>query len=382
MTRKSLHWIPNLLLVAGTMVLYSSCSRRNAPEEGKGTTLKIGVLTPLTGGEANYGRSTKRGVDLAVDEANAGLAGKRITIRVIYEDDQMDAKVGTSAIQKLITVDKVPVIIGPFGSSVLLAVAPIAERNKTVIISASATADAIADAGDYVFRVVPPNRRQAKDIAEFAWNKLKTKRASILYLNNDYGVSLRQAFEPIFKALGGEVVSVDSFESGATDFRTQLTRIKSVTPDAVFFPDHYKETALILKQARELGVHTVFIGGDGACTVDLIKLAGPAAEGAYFANMAMDFGSAEPRVKGFVAAFHKKYGEELDVYAAYAYDAAQIVVHAVTRGGNTADAVKSYLYQMPAYDGITGSTKFDARGEVDKPFGIQIVKDGRFQSVP
>ena len=168
-----------VVLVLGGIIVW----RTFAPGQPK--EIRIGVLTPLTGGEANYGRSTKRGVDLAIEELNNRMKEKGIVFSAVYEDDQMSPKVATSAIQKLISVDKVPVIIGPFGSSVVLAVAPIAERNKTVIISASATADAIADAGDYIFRVVPPNRRQAQDVANLVWNKLKAKRASILYLNND-----------------------------------------------------------------------------------------------------------------------------------------------------------------------------------------------------
>ena len=245
----------------------------------------------------------------------------------------------------------------------------------------SATADAIADAGDYVFRVVPPNRRQAEDCATFARKKLNAARVSILYLNNDYGLSLQQAFEPAFKALGGQIVSVNSFESGATDYRTQLTRIKQIAPDVVFFPDHYKETALILKQARELGVKSQFLGCDGACTDDLIKLGGAAAEGTYYSNLAIDFNSSNPQVQAFVRAFREKYGQDPDAYAAYAYDAARYVGRAVTEGGYSADAVKRFLYDMPRYEGVTGSTKFDSRGEVDKPFDIQVVRDGKFQAV-
>jgi branched-chain amino acid transport system substrate-binding protein len=353
----------------------SSCTR---PPSGV-TSYRIGVITPLTGGEANYGRSTQRGIDLALEEINSRLREKNIAFTAVYEDDQMNATAGSNAIQKLTAVDKVPVIIGPFGSSVVLAVAPIAERSRTVIISASATADDIANAGDYTFRIVPPNRRQAQDVANFVWKKLGAKRASILYLNNDYGLSLRNVFEPTFKQLGGQVLTVDSFESGATDFRTQLTKIKVAGPDVVFFPDHYKESALIVKQAKELGLNTVFIGGDGAVTEDLLKLAGDSANGSYFANMAMDYESADPRVRAFLSAYRAKYQDEPDTYAAYAYDAAQIVGRAVTEGGYSAEAIKTYLYNMPPYEGLSGPTKFDKSGEVDKPFAIYVVQGRRFQ---
>jgi branched-chain amino acid transport system substrate-binding protein len=380
MTKKL--WMAVGLVAVLGLVLWLVQRQRESSGQNKEIIYRVGVLTPLTGGDANFGRSTKRGADLALVAVNDRLRSKNISIHAVYEDDEMNAAVATKAIRKLIDVDHVPVILGPFGSSVVLAVAPIAEESKTVLVSASATADAIADAGDYIFRVVPPNRRQAQTVADFVWNKLRAKKASILFLNNDYGISLRDEFKRRFMELGGQVLTVDSFDSGATDFRTQLVKIKEAAPDVVFFPDHYKETALILKQAGELGVKTVFIGGDGACTDDMLKLAGPAAEGTYYANMAMDFASPDQNVQRFVAAFKKAYSEDPDVYSVYAYDAMQIIAKAVVEGGNSADAIKRYLYEMAPYEGLTGKTKFDARGEVDKPFGIQIVKDGKFQTVP
>jgi branched-chain amino acid transport system substrate-binding protein len=365
-------------ILAGAIASSSACKANRGSASGT-VVYKIGVLTPLTGGEANYGRSTKRGADLAVQQANSQLAPSQPRFELVYEDDQMNPTVGTSAIQKLVTVDRVPIILGPFGSSVVMAVAPIANRSHTIIMSASATADDIADAGDYVFRTVPPNRRQALDIAQFLRNTLKVTTASVLFLNIDYGVTLRDAFIPAFERLGGRVVSVDSFEAGATDFRTQLTRLKRAAPAAVFFPDHYKETALILKQARELGVSGPFIGGDGACTEDMLRLAGPAVEGSYFANMStVSRNTKDSRVLAFLSVYRDKYHDAPDVYSIYAYDAMMIITNAILGAGYSADPIKNYLYGMPPYNGLAGTTKFDSRGEVDKSFSIYQVRNGEF----
>lgn len=147
-----------------TLLFLPACSKKQ-PETKE---LKIGCITILTGEVATYGRETKQGLDLAIDEANKSgiLGGKKI--KVIYEDDQIDPRIGTQAINKLITIDKVPIIIGAFSSRVTLAIAPIAERNKTVLLSASATADSIKDAGDYIFRIVPANKIQGAAAANFA----------------------------------------------------------------------------------------------------------------------------------------------------------------------------------------------------------------------
>lgn len=341
--------------------------------------IKIGCITPLTGDGASYGKSTKQGIDMAVEEINTlgGINGNKIEI--IYEDDQMKPQMGINAIQKLITVDKVSVIIGAFGSSITLAIAPIAEKNKTILFSASSTADAIKDAGDYIFRNVPPNSKQGKDIANFCIDKLKAKTAAIFYMNNDYGISLKRTFEKAFYERGGTVVSIESYNPNDNDFRTQLSKIKIRNPEIISYPGHYKESGLILKQAKELGIKSTFIGGDGSFAPELIKIAGNAAESSFYAMMAMGFGVSDTDINKFTERFKEKYGEEPSVYSAYAYDALMIIVEAIKRGGDTSESIKNALYQMKNFKGVTGITTFDKFGEVDKAFYIYEVKSGEFK---
>jgi len=361
-----------LLLVLLTLPLFSLACR---------DTLKVGCLSPLTGESANYGRSTKQGVDLAVAEINStNMLGKPLAI--VYEDDKMMPKDGVNGLRKLIDADKVSLVIGPFGSSVVLACAPIADEKHTLMISASATADQIADAGDYVFRITPPNSKQGADVADFCWSKLNAKSSAVIYQNNDYGVTLRDAFQKRFTQLGGTVLAVESSEGGANDFRAQLSKIKAVRPDVVFFPEHYKESALTLKQAKELGIQAKFISADGAMTEDLLKIAGSAAEGTYYSTLALGYGVSDSQIAEFVGKFKESNnGQEPDVYAAYYYEVTKIIAEAIKNVGYDADRIKAYLYAMngpKAYRGITGITSFDARGEVDKSFYIYEVKDGRF----
>ncbi len=360
-----------LILVITSIALILGCAKEKE--------IKIGVITPLTGEGATYGEDTKRGVDLAVEEINkkGGIDGKMIT--VIYEDDQIDPETGTKAIQKLISINKVPVIIGAFGSSVSLAIAPIAEKNRVVLFSASSTADALKDAGDYFFRNVPPNSAQGKSAAEFAIDKLKVKTAAILYMNNDYGVSLTKAFENFFLQRGGTIVITENYNPGDRDFRTQLSKIKDKQPDIVFYPGHYQESGIILKQARELGIKSVFIGGDGSYSPELIKIAGGAAEGSYYTLMAMGYGIADEEIKRFTNSFNTKYSLEPDVYSAYAYDALKIIAEAIQRGGYSSEGIKNALYQIKDFIGVTGITSFDTFGEVNKPFYIYEVKNGNFE---
>jgi branched-chain amino acid transport system substrate-binding protein len=349
---------------------------------GCGTTdsFRIGCLTPLTGESANYGKSTKQGIDLAVSELNAEKYLPK-PLAVIYEDDRMTSKDGVSGMKKLTSIDKVPVILGPFGSNVVLDCAPIANATHTVIISASATADQIATAGDYVFRIAPPNSKQGSDVAVFCKNKLGAKTAAVLFQTNDYGTTLRDAFTKRFASLGGKILAAEGAQDGASDFRAQLSRIKSVAPDVVFFPLHYKESALMLKQAKELGLHSQFISADGAFTEDLLKIAGDSAEGTFYSTMALGYGVSDPLIAEFTASFKKAYHQEPDVYSAYYYEVTHIVAQAIRESGYDSDKIKQYLYSMngaKAYKGITGVTSFDHNGEVDKPFYIYRVTGGHF----
>jgi branched-chain amino acid transport system substrate-binding protein len=344
-------------------------------------TIRIGCLTPLTGEGATYGRSTKQGVDFAVSEINkSGYLSK--PLEVIFEDDRIDPKVGVNAIQKLINVNKVPVIIGPFGSSVVLACAPIANQNSTIIISASATADNIADAGDFVFRITPPNSKQGHDIADFCKAKLNAKRAAIIFQNNDYGVTLRDAFQKRFSEIGGSVVSMEGMDGGASDARSQLTKIRDTNSDIVFFPVHQTEAAIVLKQARELGVVAKFISADGAMTPELIQNAGEAAVGSYYSTLGLGYGVADDKIAAFEKAFAEAHGgEKPGVYTAYYYEVTKIIAQAIKEAGYDGKKIRDYLYSLngsKAYQGITGTTSFDVKGEVDKPFYIYSVQNGQY----
>ena len=341
----------------------------------------IGCSTPLTGDGANYGKSTKQGIDLAVKEINNQKILDK-PLKVVFEDDKINPTDGVNAVNKLVNVDKVPVIIGPFGSSVTLAAAPIANKNKVVMIGASATADDIATAGDYIFRITPPNSKQGSDVAAFCFDKLQSKKAAVIFQNNDYGTTLKSAFEKKYTELGGEITIDEGVDLGIKDLRTQITKLKSTNPDVVFFPLHVAEAGLLLKQSRELGLNAKFISCDGAMVDDLLNIAGNTAEGTYYTTLALGYGISDNMINSFDSSFRKKYNQDPDVYAAYYYEVTKIVATAIKAAGFDADKIKTFLYSMKgnnAYKGITGVTSFDSNGEVDKSFYVYEVVNGKFQ---
>ncbi len=345
--------------------------------------IKVGVLAPLSGENATYGDATMRGLDMALAEISKKNEYKKFQIEFVKEDSKLEAAKAVNGIQKLISVDKVRVIIGPFGSSEVLAVSQSANQGKTPIVSASATADAIATAGDYVFRIVPANQEQGTSMADFVVNKLNIKDSIVIVaLNNDYGVSLSISFKNRIFALDSKIIYEDTFDEKAKDFKTLIAKVKSHNPKFIYLPDHYNEAGLFLKQAHELGLNCLVGGGDGSYSPDLISIGGSGAEGFYLTLMGMD--NSNPNTKAFDDAYKSKYNQNLDVYSAYAYDALFVLADALKNLSNEelkkvdGDGFKTLLSKQN-FIGITGSNQFDANGEVKKGFVIYQVRNEKFE---
>lgn len=338
--------------------------------------LRIGCITTLTGDFAAHGVAMQRGLALAVERVNerGGIDGKPVS--VVCEDDRFSIRAGVAAIRKLIDVDKVPVIVTASGSSVTLALAPIAERANVVLFSSSSSADAIRHAGDYVFRNVSSDKTQGAAAAAFARRHIKADTAAILQRNDDYGIGVAAGFASAFERAGGKIVSTASYSPGAADFRDELVKIRDLAPNVVFLPGYDQDTGLILKQARELGITSIFIGSDGSYALRLLDVAGTAAEGSYYTMVTV----ASRASDHFDAAYGAKFGVEPEPYAAYAYDALLTIAQAMRQGGYSGEGIRDALYRI-TFNGVTGKTQFDAFGDVGKPWNISEIKNGRFEFV-
>lgn len=340
--------------------------------------IRIGAVLPLTGGAGKYGEDAKLGIELAVVEKNAkgGVNGK--FVKVVFEDDQSSPQQTVSAFKKVTTVDRVPVVIGAMTSSSALAVAPIAERIKVVLFSPSASAPALSNAGDYIFRNELSDAYGGLAQAELTWSRLRIKKVAILYINNDYGVGVKNAFSETFEKLGGEVVATESFEPDTQDFRTQLARIAQKSPEAVFMIA-YKESIVILRQMKELGLRTKVLSTPLFEDREIIEKAGEAAERViyvYYGGFNPE--SKDEQIKKFVEAFRKIYNRNPGYYSALAYDAANIVLLAIEKGGIESKNIKNALFEIKDFPGVTGKTTFDMNGDVSKTVFLKMVKNGQF----
>src|SRR3954463_13448874 len=246
-----------LLLSAAVLLPFASCSKQS-------DAIKVGEYASLTGKEAGFGQTSHHGVVLAIEEIDAagGVLGKKLEL--VYEDNQTKPGESATVVKKLISRDRVIALIGEVSSSRSLEAAPIAQQAKIPMIAPAATNPDVTKTGDYIFRVCFIDPFQGTVMAKFAKDDLKAKKVAILSsVSNAYSLGLAKFFRDTFTAGGGEVVSEKNFSEGDKDFRAQLTAVKAAGVEAIFVPSYYTEAALIVRQARELGLNVPMFGGDG-----------------------------------------------------------------------------------------------------------------------
>ncbi|HZK02507.1 MAG TPA: ABC transporter substrate-binding protein, partial [Anaerovoracaceae bacterium] len=342
--------------------------------------IKIGTVGPLTGDVASYGVSTKNGVEIAVDEFNqaGGINGK--PVRLVSEDTRGDQTETANAISKLVERDNVTAVVGGVISAETMTAGPIANDAKVVMISSSSTAVGVPEIGDYVFRNCLSDEVQAVQLVEYAVEELGLKKFAVMYENNDYGLSLKNAFEERAKELA-EVTGIETYNEGEKDFRSQLTKLKGKNPDALYIGGYYTEASKIAQQAKDQGLDVAILGADGFYSPILLELGGDAVEGSVFTA---GFFTDDPseNAQRFVRAYTDKFNEEPDMFAAQAYDAAMILLTAIKNaGGVGGETHQREMLKIKDYPGITGSTSFTPVGDVVKDIIILKVENGKFTKI-
>jgi len=339
-------------------------------------TYRIGAAFALSGSIAVYGEGFKKAVDLAVEEINAagGIKGKKIEI--MYEDNKSTPKDCVTAVRKLITVDRVPVIFGPAASSNFMAAAPVAQESKVVMISAEGAAPALTKAGEYIFRVFPSDVLQGKGISDLCV-RLNYKEVPIMYVNNDWGLGLKNVFVGNFKKAGGKVTDEIPYDEGKTDYRTELIRATKGNPLATVNLTYIKEGAVMFKQAYEMGIKTQWICGSAAKAPKLVELAAKAVEGIIGTYPV--FSQETKEIKAFRAAWKKKYGDaKIPIFGEYNYDMVFVTAKAIEKGGYTSEGIRKALFEVAkGYRGVTGDKTFDQDRGVGSEYGVWTVKDGQ-----
>lgn len=366
------------LLLAGTLIVMACRPGREAQTADATGDIPIGAYGALTGSEAAFGTSTINGVKIAADEINAagGVLGRRI--RLVVEDDQGRAEEAASVVTKMITSANVEAIVGENSSNQSIAAAPIAQSNRVPMISPSSTNPTVTQKGEYIFRVCFTDPLQGKALAAFVRNQLGLDSAAILTdRKNDYSVGLANVFRKEFEGAGGKIVAEQSYSSGDTEFRPQLTAIRSASPKAVFIPGFYTEVGQIAIQARDLGITVPLVGGDGWDSPAVIQIGGKAIEGSYFSDHYF-VGDSRPVVQKFVAEYKKRHGGNPEATAALGYDALHIWADAAKRAGSLdRKAVRDQIAQTKDYEGVAGKITMGPDRNPIKPIAMIKIENGQ-----
>jgi branched-chain amino acid transport system substrate-binding protein len=345
--------------------------------------IKIGHFASLTGKDAAFGVASRKGILLAVEEINArgGVLGRKLAY--VVEDIQSKPGESATAVKKLVSREKVAVVLGANASANSLEAAPICQGAKVPMMAITSTAPKVTEIGDYIFRICFIDPFQGAVLATFAHGTLKARRIALLTsVASPYSVGLSKVLRERFTALGGEIVAEQKFTEGDKDFKAQLTAIRTLKPDVIAATGFYTEAALICRQARALGLDVPIIGGDGWEAPQLVELGGKAVEGTYYSTHYSPQNAA-PEVREFVRKFRARWSDETpDGTAALAYDALHLVTAAMTRAGTAAGPqVRNAIAATKDFPGVTGRTTIDPQRNSAKPAVILTVKNGATEFV-
>jgi len=361
-------WIQVLLGVFGLL----SFTIQTSPAD-----VKIGAMTCLTGALSSFGVSSIQGAKLAIEEINAAGGTLGQPIQLIVEDNGSKAGETATITRKFISQDKVVAILGDLTSSATMEGAPLAQAAKIPLLTPSATNIAITKIGNYIFRSCFIDPFTGTIMAKFALDRLKAKQAIVMTdVKQDYSVGLTDAIRQYFTQNGAGILKTFSYSSGDTNFRTQLTAIRMARPDVIFLPGYYTEAALILRQARQLGITCPFVGGEGWDSPALVQVAGKAADGNYYTD---HFSAADPdpRVQRFVQTYRAKFAVSPDALAALWYDGARLLSQAVKRAGSTdAAKIRDALAATRDFEGVTGRISIDENRNASKSGVILKIDNG------
>ncbi len=343
--------------------------------------IKIGVFEPMTGANAAGGELEVEGIKLA-NQLYPTVLGKKIEL--VIADNKSDKVEAATAAARLVEKDKVVAIIGSWGSSLSMAAGDIVKNAKVPAVGASCTNPLVTQDNPYYFRVCFIDPFQGTVMANYAFSKLKAKKAAIVQeVSNDYAVGLASFFTQNFKKLTKDnncIVAVANYNTGDQDFSAQLTNIKAKNPEVIFAPGNFTESALVISQARKLGITCPIIGGDTWETQEFLDIGKKDVEGIVFSTF---FATEKPitsESKVFLDAY-RKANKDKDPAAvtALGYDAYLVIRAAIARAKTTeGPKLRNAINATKDFPGAAGTITFDENRNAVKSAVIKTVKNGKF----
>ena len=370
------------LLITISLLCFCLNSCKRSGGNSNSSDIVLGEYASKTGTTASFGLSSHEGSVLAMDEINSqgGILGKKI--KLISEDDRSDANEAVTAVQKLISRDKVVAILGEVASKRSLAGANVCQKEKIPMLSPASTNNTVTQVGDYIFRICFTDDFQGRVCADFAAKRNWKRVAIFTDVANDYSKGLTKSFKDVYLKSGGQVAIEESYREGENDFKGQLANIKNANVQAVFVPGYYTEVGKMLRQARELGMTISFFGGDGWDDPQTYRNLGAISDGCYFTNH-YSADDPSPQVQAFIKSYSAKYrnadgsAKIPDAMAILGYDTLRVMADAIKRAGSTdAKAIRDALAATKDFPGASGKITIDENRNARKPILILELRGG------
>lgn len=367
----------------------NSGSKQSQPAAGAGGAapaqpaakkkVKLGLGAPLTGPAAEDGGMIRNGVTLALEHRKSDPKLKDYEIELVAEDDKSDPKEGAAIGNKFAGDNAIFGVIGHYNSSVTLAAAPILQKANITQISPASSSPKITGYSDFLFRTQPTDRTGGENLVNWA-KDLGIKKVAVIYESTDYGKGLQHVYEEMWPQTGGQIVVTEAYLSGqTTDFSAIMTKVKSSGAEAILLGSLYNESALMAKQAKQLGMNIQFFGTDSMYGPGLINLGKEAVEG-FRVTSGMNPASTDSGFKKFFDDFKAKFGKDPNAFAGQAYDAASIFLDALASSGPDRAKVNAFVKGVKDFPGVTGKTTF-VKGDAAKNLYRFQVNGGKFTAV-
>jgi len=346
-----------LIFVLGMLLFFNGCEENNRQKKDDIKIVKIGGLLSLTGSASQWGKNCKNGIDLAVEQLNAKNKNK-FQYKIIYQDTKAEAKTAISAFYKLQS-EKVKFIIGDVSSSVNLAIAPLADKEKIIVISPAATSPKLTNAGEYTFRTWNSDTEEAITMANYCKTN-NIKNITLLLINNDYGIGLQNAFKEQLKNSNIKIDKSIIFEPNTKDFKSYLSKIDKKT-QALYIIGYPNELQRLFKTIQEINIKQILLGTSVFNDPLLKKI--------KLKNKILY--SYPSKVKNntynkFIQSYKRKYNNNPGIASDTAYDAMMIIDKVINR-----ENYLKYMYSIKDFEGASGTINFDKYGDVHKPMSIE-----------
>ncbi len=340
-----------------------------APVQAQGNVIKIASQSPLSGGQSVLGVGLRNGTELAINQLKKPIEDMGFKVEFVPFDDQAKPDVGVANAQNIVNDAAILAVIGHFNSGVAIPSSEVYAKSDLVMVSPANTNVKVTDRGlPNVNRVCGRDDAQGAAGANYAVKELKVKSVYVLHDKTAYGEGVATAFRDAIKSMGVDVLGFEGTEE-KSNFDAILTPIAAQNPDLIYFGGIYDQVGVFLKQARDKGIKSQFMGPDGWDSPDLAKLGGDAAVGAIYTSTAGPI-SVYPAAKQLLTDYKATYGIDATPYVPESYAATQIVLHAIetvlkANGGKmpTRKEVSEAVRATKDFDTVAGKITFDAHGD-------------------